>query len=482
MNDTAVVPIDLTTHEQRIRATRALLQEKLGSEREAYASRFVRPTISTETGEHQRLQTRVPTRSDPSGTVLSMGRRADGRNHDGFGLTTIAHVDMRASGGKDESRMTLQSSGQLVVQSDMDSTYVIAAGPAVLASSAVTNVLGAAGVVIAAGGAVPLTPLAVEGESPTVPEGASGHADAMQAQVDAWSEIDGALAGAISDRDGWQSDMSPSQSSELRPAKAGADLAQLATDTFKGPNTLGTAVEGEGGALALSGTAGLLVSTPASGSVHADQWLGLSSTKVVIVGTELVDVTGSSLVSLTSGENARLFAKSRVDVVAHTQALHLASRAGDALEAQAKAIRIGATHPSSPQEPTAAVVARSTTHVGLATGDGAAAEDAAGIRLQSHDTIAGKAGTTVLLEAADTLTFKIADQTIEVAVDKSKKVTITIEDTTLELSKSGGLSVKHGAEVLKGTRNSCFFGPSISNRFEATSSQVAIKGSSIKIG
>jgi hypothetical protein len=482
VNDYAAEPIDLATHEERLRATRSTLREKLDAERQAYSSRFTRPEISTQTGEHQRLQTRVPTRSDPTGTVVSMGRRADGRNHDGFGVTTIAHVDACARGGKAESRMTLQANGQLVVQSDMDSAYLLAAGPAVLASSAATNVLGAGGVVIAAGPTVPVAPVPIEGESPPAPKATSGHADAMQAQVDAWTDIDGALAETISKRDGWQCDLAPDQSSELRPAKDDADLAQLATKTFKDPNTLGTKVDGEGGALALSGAGGLLVSTPASGAMHAARWLGLSSAKVAVVGSELVDVTAAGLVSLTSGEDARLYAKGRLDVVSHTQPLHLASRTGDALEAQAKAIRIGATQPAAPQEATAAVSMRSTTHVGLATGDDAPAEDEAGVRLRSHDTVEAKAGTTVLLEAADSLTFKIADKTIQIAIDKGKKVTVTVEDTTIELSKSGGLSVKHGAEVLKGTRSNCFLGPSSSSRFEATSSGLTMKGGSIKIG
>lgn len=482
MNDHAAVPIDLATHEERIRGTRAALREKLDAERHAYASRFTRPEISTETGEHQRLQTRVPTRSDPNGTVVSMGRRADGRNHDGFGLTTIAHVDVCANGGKAESRMTLQANGQVVLQSDMDSAYVVAAGPAVLASSAVTNVLGGAGVVIASGAAVPLAPVLVEGESPAAPQATSKHADGMQAQVDAWTDIDGALADAVSSRDGWQSDLAPNQSSELRPAKDAIDLGKLAADTFKGPNALGTAAEGEGGALALTGGGGLLVSTPKGGAVHAAEWLGLSSAKVAVIGTDLCDLTGAGLLSLTSGANARLYAKDRLDVVAHTQPLHIASRTGDALEVQAKAIRVGATQPDAPQEATAAVAVHSTTHIGLATGSDAPAEDAAGIRLQSHDTVEAKARTTVLLEAANSLTFKIADQTIQIAIDKGKAVTITVEDSTIEISKSKGLSVKHGAEVLKGTRTNCFLGPSSSSRFEATTSAVAIKGSSIKIG
>lgn len=483
MNDYAAAPIDLATHEERIRTTRSALREKLEAERQAYASRFIRPEISTQTGEHQRLQTRVPTRSDPNGTVLSMGRRADGRNHDGFGVTTIAHVDVCARGGKAESQMTLQANGQVVVQSDMDSAYLVAKGPSVLASSAVTNVLGAAGVVIAAGSAVPVAPVPVEGESPAAPQATSGHADAMQAQVDAWTNINGALADAISSRDGWQNDLAPTQSSELRAAKDGVDLAQLATDTFKGPNTLGTEVDGEGGALALSGGGGILIGTPASAAVHADRWLGLSSTKVTVVGAELVDMTGVDLVSLTSGDSARMYAKGRLDLVAHTQPLHLATRSGDALEVQAKAIRVGATQPEVPQEPTAAVSVRSTTHLGLATGDDAPTDGEAGIRLRSHEAIDGKAGTTVLLEAADSLTFKIADQTIQVRIDKGKKVTVTIEDATLEISKSGGLVVKHrGAEVLKGTGSNCFLGPSASSRFQATPSQLAIKGSSIKIG
>lgn len=482
MNDIASLAFDLSAHEARIRASRAALRETLDAERKAYSQRFIRPEISTETGEHQRFQTRVPTSGDPNGTVVSMGRRADGRNHNGFGLTTIAHVDVCARGGKAESRMTLQANGQLVLQSDMDSAYLLSAGPSVVASSAVTNVLGAAGVVIAAGGALPLAPVAIEGESPAAPQATSEHADAMQAQVDAWKEIDGVLANVISDRDGWQREMSPAQSSELGPAKDEADLGALASETFDGPNALGASVEGAGGALALSGAGGLLVTTPASGAVHAAEWLGLSSTQLALVGTELVDVTGARLVSLTSGQDARLYAGGRLDVVAHTSSLHLASRAGEALEAQAKAIRIGATQPDAPQEPTAAVSARSTSHVGVATGEDAAAEDEAGIHFRSHDVIEGKAKATVLFEAADSLTFKIADQTIQIVVDKGKKVTIAVEDATIELSKSGGVSVKHGGEVLKGTRDNCFLGPTSASRFEATTSSVAIKGSSIKIG
>lgn len=472
--------LDLTSHGDRVRQARAALSSHLQDERSAYGERFVRPEISTEVGPHQRHQIRVPTRSAPDGTVLSMGRRQDGRNHDGAGLTTNAHVDVRASGGKAESRMTLQANGQLVVQSDMDSAYVISAAPAVIASSAVTNVLGASGVVIASGAAVPLAPLRVEGESPTTPAATGGHADAMQAEVDAWTSANDVLDGALADRDALQAEMAPDQASEIAPTKT--DLSVLASDTFTGPNALGEQVQGEAGALALSGAGGVLVSTPLHAALHAGEMASVCAPTVAVVGTEAVDLVAKTTLAATSETDARLFAGARLDLVAHTGPLHMASRSGEMLEVQAPEIRVGATEPASPQQATRAVSMESTEHFGLSTGGACPDASQAGMHLASHDVIEASADKTITISAADTITLEIGGQPIKIVVDKAKTVTVTVQSTELALSASGGLVVKHRGEVLKGSSSTCFLGPSPSSRFEATTSQVSIKGSAIKLG
>ena len=480
MSETSV-KLDISAHAGRVKAVRDGLAAHLDSERSGYPGRFVAVEVSTEVADHQRLQTRVPTRSDPSGTVLSMGRRHDGRNRDGFGLTTIAHVDVAAWGGKVESRMTLQANGQVVLQSDMDSTYIVSAAPAVVASSAVTNVMGAAGVVIASGAAVPLQPWAVEGEDPEVPQATSGHADAMQADVDAWTEANDALDSAASDRDSLQSEMAPDQASELAPTKSGVDLATLATDTFKGPNELGTVVEGSAGALALTGGGGVLISTPLTATTHAGEWVGISAPTVAVVGSEAVDITAKDVLSATSHAAARIYSAARMDIVAKDDKLHLASRAGEALEVQAPKIHIGEFEPPDPQQPTTAVAVKATEHVGLASGSESPDEATAGVHVLSHDVITGSAGTTVTLDAADTLTFEIKDAQISVVIDKGKTITVSTPGTTLEVSESG-VVIEHGAEVFKASSSTCFLGPSASSRVEAASSGVTVKGSSIKIG
>ncbi|MCB9594875.1 MAG: hypothetical protein H6719_19290 [Sandaracinaceae bacterium] len=472
--------LDLSSHEGRVRAARSGITSHVDSEKSAYGDRFVAVEVSTEVAEHQRMQTRVPTRSNPTGTVLSMGRRHDGHNRDGFGLTTIAHVDVAAMGGKVESRMTLQANGQIVLQSDMDSAYVVSAAPLVLSSSAVTNVMGAAGVVIASGAAVPLAPWAVEGEDPETPAATQGHVDDMQAQVDAWTTVNDDLTSAASDRDSLQSDMSPNQASELGPAKDAIDLAQLATDTFKGPNELGTVVEGSAGALALTGGGGVLVSTPKSAMTYAGEWLGLKGATVSVVG-DAVDQVAKQTWAATSHDVARLYSAKRMDVVAKDDTLHIASRTGPAVEVQAPAIHVGTVEPESPQVATKSVSVKATDHVGLSTGSSSPDEGTAGFHVLSHDVITGSSEKSVTLDAVDKLTFEIKDAQIQVVIDKGKKITIKTPKTTLEVTESGTV-VKQGAEVMKASNQTCFIGPSASSRFEASSSSVSVKGSSIKIG
>ena len=77
--------------------------------------------------------------------------------------------------------------------------------------------------------------------------------------------------------------------------------------------------------------------------------------------------------------------------------------------------------------------------------------------------------------------LRLLDAQIQVVIDKGKKITIKTPKTTLEVTESGTV-VKQGAEVMKASNQTCFIGPSASSRFEASSSSVSVKGSSIKIG
>lgn len=105
----------------------------------------------------QRLRIHVPNVK----TTVSLGARADGGakrevdtgapNYDGFGVHTKGHVFVNASGGKADSKMSLQANGQILVQSDADSLYLVSSGPNVLATPQVVNLAGGGGINLAAG-------------------------------------------------------------------------------------------------------------------------------------------------------------------------------------------------------------------------------------------------------------------------------------------------------------------------------------------
>ncbi|MCA9604244.1 MAG: hypothetical protein KC619_01530 [Myxococcales bacterium] len=466
--------LSLDGHAERVQACRGGVREHLTSEAEALPDRFVAPEISTDVGDHQRFQLRVPTRADPVGTVLSAGRRRDGRNHDGFGLTTIAHVDVQTTGAQAESRMTFQSTGQAVVQSTLDSLYLLSSAPAVLASPSVSNVIGAGGVLITSGPAVPVPVIEVTDEAPVVAKVAESFADERGADVDAFAAVESFVDEAVAAHDQVQEDLVPDQKLELAAAKDESDFGSIADASFKAPNALGTAAEGSGGALGLRGQGGVLVHTPAIASIHADVLASVSSAAVALTGTDRVDLLSSASITATSGAHLGAYAAERMDLVSGTDKLHLATRSGPALEVQAKAIHLGATEPPSPQQPTTAVVQRSTAHASIGTGDQDPSADEAGIYLATHEKIDAV--------AASSITLHIDGQPIEVMIDQGKKVTVTVQDTVLEITASDGLVVKHGAAVLRGTKDDCYLGPTASNRVSMSSSGVVVKGSSIKLG
>ncbi|MBZ0121045.1 MAG: hypothetical protein K8H88_28885, partial [Sandaracinaceae bacterium] len=100
--------IDLGRHQSQVghaqRAQRELARRVI----DAMKERLGVPEPSQKIGRHQRRQLRVPTSEQEDGTVVSVGRRFQDVNFDGYGLATIAHIALAANGEKAKSTLTMQ--------------------------------------------------------------------------------------------------------------------------------------------------------------------------------------------------------------------------------------------------------------------------------------------------------------------------------------------------------------------------------------
>jgi hypothetical protein len=186
----------------------------------------------------------------------------------------------------------------------------------------------------------------------------------------------------------------------------------------------------------------------------------------------------------TAAENASVMAGKRVDVVAHEDVLHLASRKGAGVEIEGKALAIGELAPSDPQVITDDVFVRAKKHVSIATDkDPDRAESAAGVHVTTHDVMVVKSDKTVTIEAADTITLKIADKEIQLVVDKAGKIQIKTKDALVALADSNGVGLSHkNKELVRAKSDKVTVGTGPSDKLEIASGSVALKGGSIKIG
>lgn len=479
------VSLDLSKHEGAVRSTRAAQRALADDAAKVMKQRLAVPEVSTLTGEHQRHQVRVPTRKKEDGTVISAGRRQDGRNYDGYGLTTNSHVVASAEGGKKESTMTLQSNGQLLVQSDDDSAYVVSAGPAVLASAAVTNVVASGGVVIAAGGAIAVKNDPVAGKAPKAPAALAKHGALMGEATKGWGTWSGAVDAAVAARDQLSELADPEFKTEWTATQASVTSRDLASDTHGTRNPLGKSAAAKKGGVAVYGEAGFVIGTPKFGAVHAEEALSLSSKNPSIAATEHLDLSAAEDASLTAGNNVALIGAQRVRVIANEGDLTLAARTGDAVEVMGKAIHLGQLEPDEPQEETELVSVRAKKRISLATDDdGEREEGDDGIWLKTPEVIDGLADSTIQLAAGESITLKIDDDTeYSIMVESGGAITITSDATTFTISDDDGLVFgDDDDDYLKASSDSIYAGVDSDHCIEISSDEVSIKGDSIELG
>ncbi|MBZ0116030.1 MAG: hypothetical protein K8H88_03470, partial [Sandaracinaceae bacterium] len=140
---TDFLSIDMSAQEQRLETVKTAQRNGVSQWLSRMQSGNQVPPPDDNVGAHQRLQFRVPTAGKPDGTLISAGRRTETASFDGYAVKTNANVAVSAEGGVAVSTMTLQSNGQLMVQSDQASLFLLSTAPATLASTSVTNVAGA---------------------------------------------------------------------------------------------------------------------------------------------------------------------------------------------------------------------------------------------------------------------------------------------------------------------------------------------------
>lgn len=476
--------IDLASHDSHVRdvqrAQRDLASRVLEGMREALAV----PEVSDEIGTHQRYQVRVPTTETPDGTVVSMGRRAEGRNYDGYGLTTVAHVAVSAEGGKTASTLTLQSNGQALVQSDDDSAYVVSKGPAVLASAAVVNVVASGGLVLAAGGAVEVANAAIEGEKPAAPGALSGHGDLMGEAADLWSTWSDDAGDAATERDELVSDMDPDEASEWKPTQDEVKAKDLAKEALQDRNELGSAAANEDGGVAIFGKAGVLLATPKFAAIHAADALTMTSTMPALVGFDALELVAGNDARLTAGRHTAIYASQKLRLIANEGDLTIATRSGDVVEVLAKAVHLGELEPDDPQTETELVSLRAKNRISLATDkDSGRDEGDDGVFVETHEVIEIKGDKTILVEGAEEITLRIADNDYDIVIDDEGKITIRSDQTQLAISDDDGLVFGDDEDdYLTASSDGVFAGIDSDNCLDISSSEVAIKGNRIEIG
>lgn len=480
-----VPTLDLDAHAGGVRAAQSAQRALADDALDAMKGDLGLPEISTTVGTHQRHQVRVPTREVEDGTVISSGRRQDGRNYDGYGLTTNSHVAVSAEGGKAESTMTLQANGQLLIQSDDDSAYVVSKGPAVLASAAVANVAATGGVVIAAGGSRTVANKKIEGQKPAAPEALEKHAELMSTAKDDWSTWSGAVGDAVAARDELSDEADPDFKTEWAGNQDEVKSKDLAAAAHGDHNALGDATTSEEGGVAIYGQGGFVVGSPEFGAIHAEKGLSLSSKKPSVTATEHLDLSAAEDAALTAGNHVAIVGAQKVRLIANADDLTIAARTGDKVEVMAKAVHLGELDPDDPQEETETVSVRAKKRVSLATDKDASRDEGdEGIWLETHEVIDGLADSTIQLAAGESVTIKIdGDTEYSIVVDSEGAITVTSDQTTFTISDSDGLIFGDSDDdYLTASSDTVYAGVDSDNCIEISSSEVSIKGSKIELG
>ncbi len=293
----------------------------------------------------QRLRIHVPNVK----TTLSLGATAPGGavreadtgapNFAGFGVDTEGHVFVNARGGKEDSKMSLQANGQVLVQSDEDSLYLISAAPSVIATPMVVNVAGGGGVNIAAGwGTSVSNPSCDGGAGPTSPGAVAGLPDHLSMISNVWAGVDSTFAAlAIAG--------STIQAKFANPAdKWTAGLwgfGNVSAAACIGNNALGFAgMNPADGGVTIHGTAGWLVGTPLFGSLYAGAGLTIASTFPAMMALVDGSIMAGRAVGLAAGKDITLTARNMVSILGGKK-VEIASRGTDGTAIKGQKIVVG---------------------------------------------------------------------------------------------------------------------------------------------
>lgn len=477
--------IDLGRHQSQVghaqRAQRELARRVI----DAMKERLGVPEPSQKIGRHQRRQLRVPTSEQEDGTVVSVGRRFQDVNFDGYGLATIAHIALAANGEKAKSTLTMQAIGQTVLQSVEDGVYVSANGPAVVTSNSTASVLARGGVVLGAGAAPAQTAmLSIGGDGPAVPDAiANAHPELAGAAHEVWKSWHDDAGDAATERDELQSDIDPDEASERKPTQDEVTAKNLATSTFVDNNQIGQPTTEDGGGVAIHGGSGVLIASPKFAALHAGDALTITSDMPALVAWTHLDLFSGQDTKITAGRHGALYAAQKMRLVANEGDLLLATRKGDKLEVMATKVHLGELAPADPQEETQTVSLRAKKRVSIGTDKDASRDEGdEGFFVESHEVVEVKSDKTITLDATEELTLKITDQDFSLVIDDDGKITITSDQTSLAISDDDGLVFGKNDDYLKVSSNKVFAGLDSNTKVEVTSSSVSIKGSRIELG
>lgn len=307
----------------------------------------------------QRLRIHVPNVR----TTLSMGAKAPGGalrevdtgapNFAGFGVDTEGHVFVNARGGKEDSKMSLQANGQILVQSDEDSLYLVSAAPSVIATPTVVNVAGGGGINIAAGwGTSVSNPKCDGGDGPTSPAAVAGLPEHLSMISNVWAGVDSTFAALAIASTAIQKKFANPASAWTKGLREFGNLSATACIANNALGVAGAPVGG--GGVTIHGTAGWLVGTPLFGSLYAGAGLTIASAFPAMMALFDGSIMAGRGIGLAAGKEITLTARKMVSVLGGEK-VEVASRGRRGTAIKGKTIVIGSASGAGQQTATKGV-------------------------------------------------------------------------------------------------------------------------------
>ncbi|MCC7539416.1 MAG: hypothetical protein IT379_24540, partial [Deltaproteobacteria bacterium] len=437
---------------------------------------FQHPVLSQVIGARQRLRIYVPTpegertaageTAAPSGgTTLAMGSDSSGVIYEGFGVDTVGNVVMNARGGKAKSKMNLQANGQILVQSDDDSLYLVSKAPAVLGSQNVANVAGAGGVTIYGGTSFGnIMNARPSGLTPTSPGATSDYAGFMSGIANFWSIADATIAAASIARSALELKADPEHKSSWVKATI-ANAGNIANAINVAGNVLGVAGKSPLGGVTVHGQGGVILGTPMTMSHYAGLGITIGSPFVGVIGFLSAELLGIKEAKLTSAVHAAVQSSKTATVVGWAGPTEVASRIGT-LNLRAPQIEMGAFQQKLTQQPTNIINVRAKQHIGIATKEGHNGL-AAGIWIDSHDDLDVKVEKKITIAGKTTLDMNVATDKVYLKMESEKKIVdLLANNARLLLRQDDGCKLTHNnkASLVLHQSKGVWLGMSGSNR------------------